>query len=133
MSQENVEIVLQTIRSFEAEDFETISRLWAEDARMTSPEGWPEPGPFEGLEAIIGQFRRLTADMGRHHFRRVEIVADCDDWVVVTFLWEVRGAGSGAAVATKIAGANRIQGGKVIEAHFRWTSEEALEAAGLSE
>jgi hypothetical protein len=71
--------------------------------------------------------------MGQNRIRDVEIVADRDDWVVLAFLWEVRGAGSGAGVASKLAGAYRIRNGKIIEAHFRWTPGEALEAAGLSE
>jgi ketosteroid isomerase-like protein len=133
MSQENVELVLQNYRAFEAKDFEAISRTWHPNGRTTAPEGWPEPGPFEGRDAIVRQFRRLASDMGEQHIREVEIVAARDDWVVAAFLWEVRGAGSGAAVATKLAGAYRVRDGTLVEAHFRWTPEEALEAAGLSE
>jgi hypothetical protein len=34
-------------------------------------------------------------------------------------------------VASRLAGAYHLRDGKVIEAHFRWTPEDALEAAGL--
>jgi ketosteroid isomerase-like protein len=133
MSQENVEVVLQSFRDFETEDFEAISRAWHPNGRLTGPDGWPEPGPFEGRDAVMRQFRRLASDIGQHRIREVEIVADRDDWVLLAFLWEIRGAGSGAGVASKLAGAYRIRDGKLIEAHFRWTPEEALEAAGLQE
>jgi ketosteroid isomerase-like protein len=133
MSQENVEIVLGSLGLFESEDFQALTRLWHPDGRITGPEGWPEPGPFEGRDAVLGQFRRLASDMGEHRFRDVETVAQREDWVVLSFLWEVRGAESGAAVASRLAGAYRLQGGKFVEVHFRWTPEEALEAAGLSE
>ena len=133
MSQENVELVLEGLRQFEAEDFEAITRLWHPDSRITSPEGWPETGPFEGRDAVMGQFQRLVFDMGLHRFRHVEIVAQRDGWVVVSFIWEVQGAGSGAAVASKLVGAYRVQDGQMMEAHFRWTAAEALEAAGLRE
>ena len=118
---------------FEAEDFDGLARLWHPDGRVTAQEDWPEPGPFEGRDAVIAQFRRLASDMGQHRFRRVKVLAKDDSWVVVGFVWDVRGAGSAAAVASKMAAAYRVQGGQIMEAHFRWTPGEALEAAGLSE
>jgi ketosteroid isomerase-like protein len=133
MPEENVEIILESLRRFEAEDFDAIRDLWHVDGRITSPEGWPEAGPFEGRDAVLNQLRRLASDMGEHRFRDVEVLADRDGWVVLSFVWEVRGGGSGAAVASKLAGAYHLQDGKVVESHFRWTAEDALEAAGLSE
>jgi ketosteroid isomerase-like protein len=132
MSQENVELIVHAFRQFEAEDFDLEER-WHEDSRVTAPEGWPEPGPFEGREAIAAQFRRLAADVEEHRFTHEELVADRDDWVVISFIWEVRGAGSGAAVASKMAGAYRVTDGKIKDAHFRWTAEDALKAAGIEE
>jgi SnoaL-like domain len=96
MSQENVEVVLEGIRRFEASDFEGVSRRWHPDSWITGPEGWPERGPFEGRDAVLGQFRRLAADWGEHRVSEIQVVADRADWVVVTFRWEVRGERSGA-------------------------------------
>ncbi len=132
MSQENLEIVLEVIRLFEAKESSQARGYWHSDARMTAPEGWPEPGPFEGWDAILEQLERLTSDAGTQRFRDVKVLADREDWVVISLLWEVHGAGSGAATASKIAAAYRVFDGKLGEAHFRWTPEEALEAAGLS-
>jgi ketosteroid isomerase-like protein len=132
MSQENVELVLEAFSLFEAEDFDAITRLWHPEGRITAPKGWPESGPFEGRDAVMEQFRRLASDMGAHRFREVQVLAKDDSWVVVSYIWDVKGAGSGAAVATKLVAAYRMEEGKFIETHFRWTPEEALEAAGLS-
>jgi ketosteroid isomerase-like protein len=131
MPSENAEIVLEGFPLFEAEDFEGLERLWHPDGRVTAPAGWPEPGPFEGRDAVISQFRRLASDMGEHHLRDVELVVEEDEWIVLTFLWDIRGAGSGASFAAKMAAAYRVHEGKIREAHFRWTAEEALEAAGF--
>jgi ketosteroid isomerase-like protein len=131
MSQEDVDVVLLGFPLFEAEDFEGLTRLWHPDGRVTAQPDWPEPGPFEGRDAVIEQFRRLASDMGEHRFRHVEVVAEGDGRVVVSFVWEVQGAGSGAAVASKMAGAYRVEEGRIVEANFRWTVEEALEVAGL--
>ena len=132
MSQENVEVALQGFPLFEAEDFDGLTRLWHPDGRVTAQEDWPEPGPFEGRDAVIEQFRRLASDMAEHRFREVTVHAHDDEWVVLSFVWDVRGAASAAAVASKMAAAYRVQEGRVVEAHFRWTTEEALEVAGLS-
>jgi hypothetical protein len=58
MSEENVEVILEQIRRFEANDVPGAISLWHEDGRMTGPEGWPEPGPFEGRDAVTDQARR---------------------------------------------------------------------------
>jgi ketosteroid isomerase-like protein len=132
MSKENVEVALQGFPLFEAEDFDGLTRLWHPDGRVTAQEDWPEPGPFKGRDAVIEQFRRLASDMAEHRFREVTVHADDGEWVVMSFVWDVRGAASAAAVASKMAAAYRVQEGLVTEAHFRWTTEEALEIAGLS-
>ena len=133
MSEENVEVVLEGIRRFEASDFEGVSRRWHPDSWITGPEGWPERGPFEGRDAVLGQFRRLAADWGENRVSEIQVVADRADWVVLTFRWEVRGERSGAATASNLSAAYRLREGKISEAHFRWTPEDALEAAGLRE
>src|SRR5919106_1947823 len=100
---ENVDIVLSGFPLFEAEDFEGMARVWHRDGRVTAQEDWPEPGPFEGRDAVIEQFRRLASDMGQHRFRDVTVLADEGDWVVIGFVWDVRGGASTAAVASKMA------------------------------
>jgi ketosteroid isomerase-like protein len=129
---QNVEIVREAFRRFESEDFEGLEELWGPDASLTGPEGWPEPGPFVGRDAVMRQFRRLASDMGEHHFTDLDFVTETENWIVLRYSWEMRGAGSGAGVATKLAGALRLEDGHLVESHFRWTPEEALEAAGLT-
>jgi hypothetical protein len=63
----------------------------------------------------------------------VEVVVNRADWVVLTFRWEVQGGNSGAATAAQFAAAYRVNDGRIREAHFRWTAEQAFEAAGLRE
>ena len=133
MSKDNIAVVLEGIRLFEAFDFDGMARLWHPDVRITGPEGWPERGPFEGRNAVLGQFRRLASDWGKQRISDADVVADHAGWVVLTFRWEVQGVRSGVATATQIAAAYRVKDGRISEAHFRWKREEALEAAGLRE
>jgi ketosteroid isomerase-like protein len=133
VSQKNVDLVLQGFRLIEANDFERWRALWHPECRATAPPGWPEQGPFDGRDAIVAQFKRLTSDWEEHHFDDVVVEADSGEWVVVTFRWCTRGVASGMDTHFDMSVANRVQNGKFVEAHFRWNREEALEAAGLSE
>jgi ketosteroid isomerase-like protein len=133
MSQENVEVVRESMRRFEAFDFDGAAQLWHPEGRVTGPDGWPEPGPFEGRDAVIQQFQRLAADWKQHRMSDVRVVIERGEWVVVTFRWEALGGKSGATTEANFAAAYRIEHGQMREAHFRWTAEQALEAAGLRE
>lgn len=132
MSQENVQRVRDALKRFERGELD--GKVFAEDARLSGPEGWPEQGPFVGREAIRRQFERLASDWSKRVFRDVEIVSAKGDWVVIAFRWETQGAASGLEASFDMAAAYRIgDDGAFTEAHFRWNRDDALEAAGLSE
>jgi ketosteroid isomerase-like protein len=132
MSQENVEIVLESLRRAEANDVEGGAALMHPEITATSVPGWPEPGPFVGRDAALAETKRLI-EWGENRFTDIDVVADEGDWVVAAFRWHVRGAGSGIATHFDVAAAVRVKEGRVIEWHNRWSRDEALEAAGLAE
>jgi ketosteroid isomerase-like protein len=132
MSQENVEIVLESLRRGEASDYEGSAALMHPDISATAVRGWPEPGPFVGRDAVLAEWRRLV-EWGESRFTDVNVVADQGDWVVVECRWEVRGAESGIETHFDLAIAMRVEEARIIEWHNRWNRDEALEAAGLSE
>jgi hypothetical protein len=82
MSQENVEIVLESLRRAEANDLEAWRALMHPQIRGTAASGWPEPGPFVGREAALAELKRLL-DWGENRFTDIDVVADEGDWVVV--------------------------------------------------
>jgi hypothetical protein len=69
MSQENVEIVRARNAAWNASDMETIKELSGPSIILRPPEGWPEPGPVVGREAVMRQFEQLretwNTDSGR--------------------------------------------------------------------
>jgi ketosteroid isomerase-like protein len=132
MSEENVAIVLAAFQRFD-ESRRPDPGLWHEDGFLTAPDGWPEPGPFKGREAVMRQFERLIDDYSASYSTDVEVIAQKDDWVVVAFRWHTRGAKSGIASTWEMAVAFRLKDERFIEGHYRWERQEALEAAGLSE
>jgi ketosteroid isomerase-like protein len=133
MSEENVEVALETFSRFNPGDLTDWGALWHPDSRATPAEGWVEPGPFVGRDAIIRQFERLFADWSEYRIEQIEVAADSGDWVVVTWRMSTRGAASGIETQIDLAVAYRVRDGMISEGHFRWNRAEALEAAGLSE
>jgi ketosteroid isomerase-like protein len=133
MSRKNIEVVRAGVDAFVARDFDAVVRLYKPGASITAvPDGWPEPAPVEGREAVMLQFMRLQEDWEEHSLTIEREVAE-RDWVIVDFRWETRGTGSGVSLKTNVAAAYRLEGAQIAEARFFWKWEDALEAAGLPE
>jgi ketosteroid isomerase-like protein len=132
MSQENVDLVLESIRRFRPGGLDEWAELWHQDTRMTIAEGVPEPGPFIGLDAVRRQFERVIESFSALRFEDVEVVVDSGEWVVATYRVPTRGAASGVESDVHLAVAYRVKDGLLIECAVRWRLEDALEAAGLS-
>lgn len=133
MTQENLEAVRAGADAFVARDFDEVMRFYKPDASITAvPEGWPEPAPIEGRDAVMVQFMRLQEDWEEHSLEIEREISE-RDWVVVDFRWTTRGTASGVSLNTNIAAAYRLEGAQIAEARFFWKWEDALEAVGLSE
>ena len=123
---------MESIRRFRPEGLGEWAQLWHPDTRLTMPQGWPEPGPFIGLDAVKGEFERVLDSFSTLRFENVEIVAASGDWVVATYRVPARGSASGVEPAFDLAVAYRVEDGLLIDCAVRWNVDEALEAAGLS-
>jgi len=53
MSQENVKVVRAAFEAWNAGDMDAFRELLAPDVISRSPDGWPEPGPYVGREAVM--------------------------------------------------------------------------------
>jgi ketosteroid isomerase-like protein len=133
MSEENVELVLESIRRFRPKGLDEWAQLWHPDTRLTVPDGWPEPGPFIGLDAVRREFERFLDSFSTFRFEDVEIVATSRDWVVARLRIPALGASSGLEADFNLATAYRVEDGLLIECLIWLNVDEALEAAGLSE
>jgi hypothetical protein len=132
MSEENVEIVLAGLQEFNQQR-RANPALWHDDSRLTGPEGWPEPGPWQGKADVLRQFDRLIEDFSNFNMEDIQVIGHGGEWVAIAFRLHTRGTGSGIEDVTDMTVAFRIWDGRFAEAHYRWTREQALEAAGLSE
>jgi hypothetical protein len=131
MSVEKVELALESVRRFKP-NLEEWAKLWHPETRMTVPAGWPEPGPFIGLEEVKHQFEQGTGNWSDFRIEDVEVVADSGPWVVLTYRVHTVGATSGLESDFNLAATYRIQDGLLSEVHLRWGIDDAVEVAGLS-
>jgi ketosteroid isomerase-like protein len=105
---------------------------WHDDAVMHFPEGFPDPGPWEGLDEISAHFHRLREDFSQ---QRAELhdPETHGDWVLIRSVWKVRGDRSGIPGELGSYAAFRVVDGRVAEARYFLDRAEAREAIGAEE
>jgi SnoaL-like protein len=59
MSQENVEVGRAVFEASNAGNMDAVRDACDPEIIMRGPEGWPEPGPFFGQEAVMRAFEQL--------------------------------------------------------------------------
>ena len=70
MSRENVEIVKAAIAEWNAGDMDGLREVFDPDVIVRLPEGWPEPGPFVGREAVMNQWSGIARSGTLTHWNR---------------------------------------------------------------
>jgi limonene-1,2-epoxide hydrolase len=131
MAPANVEIVRRFVKLANDRDLDAMAALCDRDAVLYAPDGWPEPGPWRGLEAFMGQIAHLQADSAEHALSIDEIAAH-EDWVLAKHVWYVRGKRSGIETQFHSSGAYRLHAGKIIEVRYYREHADALKAVGLA-
>ena len=131
MSQENVEIVKAAFAAWNAGDMDAFRDLYDPDVIWRQPEGWPEPGPFVGREAVMRWFEQLRETWDADALEPIGDFIDAGDRVVVRQVW--RGIGQGPESNIETTQVTTVRKGKIVFQEFFWDHAEGLEAAGLSE
>ena len=131
MSQESVDIVRANFEAWNAGNMKSWSDLFHPAVIMRNPEGWPEPGPQVGRDAVIRFIGQLRETWDADTLEVISDYADVGDRVAVRFIWH--GAGSGPDADLEMTGVYSVRKGKIVFLEFFWDHTEALEAVGLSE
>jgi ketosteroid isomerase-like protein len=131
MSQENVEIMKAVFAAWNAGDMNALRESYDPDVNVRSLEGWPEPGPFVGREAVMRQWEVQREAFKDDKLEAISDFVDAADRVVVRFIWH--GAGQGPEANLELTGVHTLRKGKIIYQEFFWDHAEALETLGLSE
>jgi ketosteroid isomerase-like protein len=131
MSQENVEFVRAAFEAWNAGDMDAFLELLAPDVISRPPEGWPEPGPFVGREAVMRQFMQQRQTFEADAAKPISDFIEIADRVIVRLSW--RGRGHGPELNLEQTCAFTVRKGKILAFEWFWDHAEALEAVGLSE
>ena len=131
MSQENVELVRAVLEAWNAGDMEALRDRYDSDVIVQAVEGWPEPGPFVGQEAVMRQYAQLRETFDADSLELVSDFIDIGDRVAVRTRWRTAGRGPEANMEWTLI--TTVRKGKVRNVEYFWDHAEALEALGLSE
>ena len=131
MSQENAELVRAFFEAWNAGDMDAVREMHDLDVITRAPEGWPEPGPFLGRDALMRQFEQLRATWAAD---TLEVTRDFtghdSDRVVVRFIW--RGVGHGPPSNLELTDVLTVREGRIRGHEYFWDHDTALRAAGLA-
>jgi ketosteroid isomerase-like protein len=131
MSQENVEIVRAGYDLWNAGDMDALRGLFDPDASLRLPEGWPEPGPFIGRDAVMRQLDQQRETWDADALVPIADFIDAGDRVAVRFIW--RGTGHGPESNIELTGVYTVGDGRILAVEHFWDHAKALEAVGLRE
>jgi ketosteroid isomerase-like protein len=130
MSQENVEIVKALFDAWNAGDMDAVREMYDPDVIVRPQDGWPEPGPFVGREAVMRSFEQLREAWDADALEPISFI-DAGDRVVVRMVW--RGEGHGPDLNMEVTNVFTVRKGKIFGMESFRDHTEALETLGLSE
>ena len=131
MSQENVEVVRAAFAAWNARDMDAFRDTYDPDVIVRAPEGWPEPGPFVGREAVMRQWEQQRETFDADALEPITDFLHAADRVVVRFIW--RGTGHGPESKIELTGIYTVRKGRLVAIEHFWDHTKALEAVGLRE
>ena len=129
MSQENVEVARGVFDAWKAGDMEAVRDLYDPDVIVRGLEGWPEPGPFVGREAVMRQWEQQRETWDTDSFQLISDFINVGDRVAVRFIWH--GAGRGPYADLEMTGVYTVRKGRIFGLEFFWDHAEAVQAVGL--
>ena len=130
MSQENVEVVQAALAAWNTGDMDSVRALLDPDAILRPPEGWPEPGPYVGQEAVMREWEQVRDTWNADAVEPISDFIESADRVVVRFIWH--GTGHGPESNMKMTGVFTVRKARLFHVEFFWDHAEALEVMGLS-
>ncbi len=76
MSRENVEVVRAFFEAWNSGDMDAVRKTYDPDVIVRAGEGWPEPGPWVGRDAVMRQWK---PQRGAWDANPVKVISDYID------------------------------------------------------
>jgi ketosteroid isomerase-like protein len=129
MSETNVAVVRSLFETWNARDVDGFRQLHDPNVVVRAPEGWPEPGPFVGRDAVLRQFEELRETWDADVTEPTSDFAEAGDRVAVRFIW--RGVGHGPESNIEVTSVFTVRNGRIFYQEYFWDHSEALRTMGL--
>ena len=129
MSPKNVEVIRASFAAWNAGDMAGLRDQYSPDAILVMPEGWPEPGPYVGRDAVMAQWERQRDTWDGDRLEPISEFIDAADRVVLRFIWHTAGHGPDSKI--ELTGVYTVRKGMVVHTEFFWDHAEALKTLGL--
>jgi ketosteroid isomerase-like protein len=135
VARSDIDVVVDQFEAVNERDFSRAMSHYAEDVVLMVPpaESAPEPGLFEGKEAVGGWFGNWFQSFDRDYHFEIDEARMIDDQVFIHARHGGRGRTSGIEVRGELSYLYRVREGKVARVEIYPTREEAFEAAGAAE
>ena len=131
MSEENVETMRASIDALNAGDMDAVRELLDPAVVIARDlEGWPEPGPVAGREAVMRSWQGILNTFPTATLELIS-VTDVGDRVVARQV--AHGRGEGPEVTAEYTVISTIRNGRTLIIEYFWDHAEALASLGLSE
>jgi ketosteroid isomerase-like protein len=131
MSQENMDVVRAAYAAWNVPDMEAFREFYDPDTIVVRGlEGWPEPAPIVGRDAVMRLFEGLREPWEEDTLEPASLI-DAGDRVVARHTWHAVGRGPDMDMDMTIV--FTLRGGKIFLTEYFWDYREALEALELSE
>jgi ketosteroid isomerase-like protein len=127
MSQQNVEIVRRGFEAWNAGDMDALRELYDPGIIWRPPEGWPEPGPYVGREAVMRQLEQMRETWDADALELTSDFIHAADRVAVRLIWH--GAGHGPEANIVLTGVYTVRKRRIFGIEFFWDHAEAPEVA----
>jgi ketosteroid isomerase-like protein len=110
---------------------DALREMYDPDVIARPLEGWPEPGPYMGREAVMRWFEQLRETWDVDALELISDFIDVGDRVAVRWIW--RTAGYGPEANLEVTNIHTLRKGKILDIEYFWDHAEALEALAVSE
>ena len=131
MSEEKLEVMRRGFEAWNIGDMDALRELYDPDIIWRPPEGWPEPGPYVGRDAVMHQLEQMRETWDADALELISDFIVVGDRVAVRLIW--RGVGHGPGLDMELTGVYTVRKGRIASIEFFWDHAEALETLGLSE
>jgi ketosteroid isomerase-like protein len=136
VSEADIEVIRDQYAATNRRDFPRVMDMYADDVILRVPqvEGVPNPGTYEGKEAVGEWFGDWFRTFEPGYSFEIQEIRELEEGLVFMFATHGgRGRMSGAEVHGETGYLYRVRNGKISEVGFFATPDDALGAASLPE